>query len=37
MPDHHGIFTQFFSDSEVILSSYTKFINASTKELTPIH
>ena len=34
MSDHHGIFTQFFLDPEVIFSSHTMFINASTKEFT---
>ena len=33
--DHHGIFTQFFKDPAVILSSNTMFINASTKDFTP--
>ena len=33
MSDHHGIFTQFLLDPEVIFRSYTLFINASTKEL----
>ena len=38
MSDHHGIFTQFFLDHEVIIfSSHTMFINASTKEFTLIH
>ena len=32
MSDHHGIFTQFFLDPEVIFSSHTMFIIASTKE-----
>ena len=34
MSDHHGIFTQFFLDPEVISSSLTMFINASAKEFT---
>ena len=33
MLDHHEIFTQFFLDPEVIFSSHTMFINASTMEL----
>ena len=37
MSDHHEIFTQFFSDREVILRSYIMFINASTKEFTPVN
>ena len=37
MLDHHGIYTQFFSDPEVILSSHTMFINASTKEFTLVN
>ena len=32
MSDQAVIFTQFFSDLEVIFSSHTMFINASTKE-----
>ena len=32
MLDHHGIFTQFFLDPEVIFSSHTMFINAPTKD-----
>ena len=32
MSDHYGIFTHFFKDPEVIFSSYTILINASTKE-----
>ena len=32
MSDHHEIFTQFFSDREVIFSSHTMFINASTND-----
>ena len=34
MLDHHGIYTQFFLDPEVILSSHIMFINAATKEFT---
>ena len=34
MSDHHGIFTQFFLNHEVIFSSHTMFINASTKKFT---
>ena len=37
MSDHHEIFTQFFSDTEVILRSHTMFINASTKEFTLVN
>ena len=37
MSDHHEIFTQFFLDPEVILSSHTMFINAPTKEFTLRH
>ena len=37
MSDHHGIFTQFFSDPEVIFSSHSKFINAPTKEFTRVN
>ena len=37
MLDHHEIFTQFFLDPEVIFSSHTMFINASTMEFTPRH
>ena len=37
MSDHHGIFTQFFLDPEVILNSHTMFINASTKEFTLVN
>ena len=35
--DHHGILTQFFLDPDVISSSHTMLINASTKDFTPIH
>ena len=37
MSDHHGIFTQFFLYPEVIFSSHTMFINASTKDFTLVH
>ena len=37
MSDHRGIFTQFFLDLQVIFSSNTMFINASTKEFTLIN
>ena len=38
MSDHHGIFTQsFYIDPDVIFSSYIMFINASTKEFTPVN
>ena len=37
MSDHHEIFTQLFLDPEVILSSYTIFINAPTKDFTLTH
>ena len=37
MSDHHGIFTQFFLDFEIIFSSHTMFINASTKEFTLVN
>ena len=37
MSDHHEIFTQFFSDHEVILRSHIMFINASTKEFTLVN
>ena len=37
MSDHHGIYTQFFLDLEVIFSSHIMFINASTKEFTPVN
>ena len=35
--DHHGILTQFSLDPDVIFSSHTMLINASTKDFTPIH
>ena len=34
MSDHHEIFTIFFLHPDVIFSSHTMFINASTKEFT---
>ena len=34
MSYHHGIYKQFFLDTEVIFSSHTMFINAATKEFT---
>ena len=37
MSDHHEIFTQFFSDREVISRSHIMFINASTKEFTLVN
>ena len=37
MSDHHGIFTQFFIDPEVIFNSYVMFINAFTKEFTLVN
>ena len=37
MSDHCEIFTQFFLDPEVIYSSHTMFINASTKEFTLVN
>ena len=37
MSDHHGIFTQFFLNYEVIFSSGTMFINAATKEFTLVN
>ena len=37
MSDHHEIFTQFFSDREVILRSHFMFINDSTKEFTHVN
>ena len=35
--DHHGILTQFFKDPDVIISSHTMFIIASTKEFTLVN
>ena len=37
MSDHCEIFAQFFLDPEVIFSSLTMFINASTKEFTLVN
>ena len=37
MSDHHGIFTQFFLDPEVILNSQIMFIDASKKEFTLVN
>ena len=37
MSDHHGIFTQFLLNHEVIFSSHTMFINTSTKEFTLVN
>ena len=37
MSDHHGIFTQFFLDPEVIFNSHVMFINAFTKEFTLVN
>ena len=37
MSDHHEIFTHFFLDSDVVFSSHTILINASTKDFTPIN
>ena len=38
MSNHHGNFIQFFLDNEeVIFSSHTMLINASTKDFTPVH
>ena len=37
MSDHHGILTQFSLDPNVIFSSHTMFINASTKEFTLVN
>ena len=37
MSDHHEIFTQFFLNHEVFFSSYTMFINTSTKEFTLVN
>ena len=35
--NHHGILTQFFKDPDVIFSSHTMFINASTKEFALVN
>ena len=37
MSDHHGIYTQFFLDPEVIFRLYIMFINAATKEFTLVN
>ena len=37
MSDHHGIFTQYFLDPEVIFNSHVMFINAFTKEFTLVN
>ena len=37
MSDHHEIFTHFFLHPDVIFSSHTMFINASTKEFTLVN
>ena len=37
MSDHHRNFTQFFLDPEVIFSSHTMLIDASTKEFTLVN
>ena len=37
MSDHHGIFTQFFLDPEVIFISRTMFINTLTNEFTLVN
>ena len=37
MSDHHEIFTQFFSNPEVILGSHIMFINAFTKLFTVVN
>ena len=37
MSDQGAIFTQFFLDLEVIFSSHTMFINASTKEFAHVN
>ena len=37
LSDHHEILTQFFLDPDVIFSSHTMLINASTKDFTPIN
>ena len=35
--DHHGIFTLFFKNPDVIFSSNTVHLNASIKDFTAIH
>ena len=37
MSDHHEIFTHISLDPDVIFSSHTMFINASTKEFTLVN
>ena len=37
MSDHHEIFTHFFLHPDIIFSSHTMFINASTKEFTLVN
>ena len=37
MSDHHEILIQFSLDPDVIFSSHTMFINASTKEFTLVY
>ena len=37
MSDHYGIYTQFFLDPEVIISSHIMFINAAIKEFTLVN
>ena len=37
MSDHHEIITLFFLHPDVIFSSHTMLIDASTKDFTPIH
>ena len=37
MSDHHGIFTQFFLDPEVIFNPHIMFINASIKVFTHVN
>ena len=37
MSDHHRMSTQFIKDSEIIFSSHSLFINASTKEFTLVN
>ena len=37
MSNHHEIFTHFFLHPDVIFSSHTMFINASTSEFTLVN
>ena len=37
MFDHHEIFAHYFLNPDVIFSSHTMFINASTKEFTLVN